>query len=470
MKYLKDVLKNKDSILEGYSDQELESHLLNEAEEVEADNVSVALAHLSDIMGMADDLYNTFASLEDLDEGIVKTLEKAYITLDDLYAKVDNEYNIVSYDLDDMEIGDEIKEELASLDEASDDDFSTSSLNTLRMIGFRKVDPSNKAYIELNKKKKGKLLSLYGIPMRAGYYADTFVGIISVGSTKQYFLYYEDEGQIFDTFSNETTLIKDLKTLIGSNDIAETFSKTGDLDEAVGYMFIFQNKMSGKSRKIKAKDEADAIKRMEKIHPPEEGTKNSAEWYKKYYEIFKESLREDLRFIVKYAASRTSKIYQQEFDNMKDAKEFLDSIKKKGMNGIISNNRSVVKAKDEAAASPLKWKVRFTYDDPSGKGIASASITVNAKDAATAKSYAKRDLDKIKIKGVKVQNPKIDKIQAIEEDTLAEKLKASDDASVWIRDFIDSTNPKFDGKSKKERIQMALGAYYAAQKESVEEL
>lgn len=277
MKYLKDVLENKSSMIEAYSDQELESHLLNEAEEVEADNVSVALAHLSDIMGMTDDLYNTFASLEDLDEGIVKTLEKAYITLDDLYAKVDSEYNIVSYDLDDMEIGDEVKEELALLDEAAEDDFSASSLSTLRMIGFRKVDPSNKAYVELNKKKKGKLLSLYGIPMRAGHYADTFVGIISVGNTKQYFLYYEDEDQIFDTFSNETTLIKDLKTLVGSNDIAE------DLDESVA------------------------------------------------------------------------------------------------------------------------------------------------------------------------------------EDSLTEKLKASDDASVWIRDFIDSTNPKFDGKSKKERIKMALGAYYAAQ-------
>jgi len=44
-----------------------------------------------------------------------------------------------------------------------------------------------------------------------------------------------------------------------------------------------------------------------------------------------------------------------------------------------------------------------------------------------------------------------------------EKLKASDDVSVWIHDFVNSKNPKFAGKTKKERIDMALGAHYAAQ-------
>lgn len=50
------------------------------------------------------------------------------------------------------------------------------------------------------------------------------------------------------------------------------------------------------------------------------------------------------------------------------------------------------------------------------------------------------------------------------EQFVTEKLSASQSASAWIRDFIDSTNPKFKGKTKKERISMALGAYYAAQK------
>lgn len=48
---------------------------------------------------------------------------------------------------------------------------------------------------------------------------------------------------------------------------------------------------------------------------------------------------------------------------------------------------------------------------------------------------------------------------------LSEVLKASDPVEKWIKDFVASDNPKFEGKSKKERIDMALGAYYAAQKE-----
>jgi hypothetical protein len=47
---------------------------------------------------------------------------------------------------------------------------------------------------------------------------------------------------------------------------------------------------------------------------------------------------------------------------------------------------------------------------------------------------------------------------------LSEILKKSDPVGEWIRDFIDSDNSRFSGKSKKERIKMALGAYYAAQR------
>ena len=50
-----------------------------------------------------------------------------------------------------------------------------------------------------------------------------------------------------------------------------------------------------------------------------------------------------------------------------------------------------------------------------------------------------------------------------------EVLNPDDDASVWIDDFVKSDDPRFEGKSKEERIKMALGAWYAAQKkESIE--
>jgi hypothetical protein len=56
----------------------------------------------------------------------------------------------------------------------------------------------------------------------------------------------------------------------------------------------------------------------------------------------------------------------------------------------------------------------------------------------------------------------------ITDEELNEVLSKNDSASKWIHDFVHSDNPKFKGKSTKERQKMALGAYYAAQKEEVE--
>jgi len=48
-----------------------------------------------------------------------------------------------------------------------------------------------------------------------------------------------------------------------------------------------------------------------------------------------------------------------------------------------------------------------------------------------------------------------------EVEQIDEKLKASDPTSTWIHDFVHSKNKKFAGKSKEQRINMALGAKYA---------
>lgn len=68
-----------------------------------------------------------------------------------------------------------------------------------------------------------------------------------------------------------------------------------------------------------------------------------------------------------------------------------------------------------------------------------------------------------------IQHIAVQQKKNVSEETLEEKLSADDDAGVWISDFVKSTDPRFEGKSKKERIKMALGAYYAAQNEEVEE-
>lgn len=58
------------------------------------------------------------------------------------------------------------------------------------------------------------------------------------------------------------------------------------------------------------------------------------------------------------------------------------------------------------------------------------------------------------------------KFKELRENYLEEKLKASDPAGKYIHDFVHSDNPKFAGKSKAKRIQMALAASYAAKGKS----
>ena len=54
--------------------------------------------------------------------------------------------------------------------------------------------------------------------------------------------------------------------------------------------------------------------------------------------------------------------------------------------------------------------------------------------------------------------------QQINEETLDEVLSKSAPASEWIDDFVNSDDPKFAGKSKEKRKEMALAAYYAKQR------
>ena len=57
------------------------------------------------------------------------------------------------------------------------------------------------------------------------------------------------------------------------------------------------------------------------------------------------------------------------------------------------------------------------------------------------------------------------------DEAIYEALSKDATAGDWISDFVHSDNPKFEGKSKEKRKQMALAAYYAKQRnEEVEEL
>lgn len=71
----------------------------------------------------------------------------------------------------------------------------------------------------------------------------------------------------------------------------------------------------------------------------------------------------------------------------------------------------------------------------------------------------------MKSKDAKAMFDKLKSGMNIQESQIIEVLKASDPIEKWISDFIKSDNPRFKDKTKKERIEMAKGAYWAAQRE-----
>lgn len=57
-----------------------------------------------------------------------------------------------------------------------------------------------------------------------------------------------------------------------------------------------------------------------------------------------------------------------------------------------------------------------------------------------------------------------EEISEVVQEMIAEVLGKNAKAGDWISDFVHSKNPKFKGKSKKERMKQALAAYYSKQR------
>lgn len=69
------------------------------------------------------------------------------------------------------------------------------------------------------------------------------------------------------------------------------------------------------------------------------------------------------------------------------------------------------------------------------------------------------DIDEKDLKALRTKKLKKEEVEDLEE-----KLSPSMGVDKYIHDFVHSDNPKFEGKSKKERIKQALAAYYSAKR------
>lgn len=132
---------------------------------------------------------------------------------------------------------------------------------------------------------------------------------------------------------------------------------------------------------------------------------------------------------VKGLIKATNKLYLKQYEEVEPKGEELDEAKRK-------------KSPTEKLFNRLK---NYGVKDPSAKPLVGNQHKIDAN------KNGKIDADDFK---------KLRK----EEVQVDEVLKPSMGAGAYVSDFVHSKNPKFAGKSKKERMKQALAAYYAAKR------
>jgi len=153
------------------------------------------------------------------------------------------------------------------------------------------------------------------------------------------------------------------------------------------------------------------------------------------------------------------------------ARTFAAGVAKRNIEGDIAGAKSVSKAKvggklKEEQIDELYGKGKL---DTILKGIESKQDKLQ-KQASRANYLMAASRAKDSHKGPdsekKFYMSKSKELRKEEVEYIEEKLTTKDPVSKWIHDFVHSDNPKFAGKSTKERQKMALGAYYGEKRGS----
>ena len=121
----------------------------------------------------------------------------------------------------------------------------------------------------------------------------------------------------------------------------------------------------------------------------------------------------------------------------------------------------------------MKYIVEVKYTNPAHEHVSlrrRVDTVSRVVEARSEEEAINRVANQQRALGFMIREAKVIRPNSLKEEIeqLEEKLSANDSASEWISDFVHSENPKFEGKTKKERIRMALGAYYAAKREKNE--
>jgi hypothetical protein len=342
----------------------------------EVGNTLVALNHLASI---ADDLYSVIGAGDvNVTPDEIDSILSAYDILAEIHDKYDDAFPMPSqdYDLDalDVEVTEEIALQLEELELAEGLAWKI-TVKTLTDLGFKEMNPEGKQPFMVPKKK---ISHIWGKnPLYFVILMDEDAG------NKPYVIVDSEDGSrtaytdLNRAFADLKKMVKDLKEEVELEELA--------LTELTGQDNVLSHGVSAKAQSI-LKDLGfkettpgpntwqNPTLRVNKIWgiPMRAG---------KWADIFFASLNYDhMRFAI---------IDDSGIDRFESLDKAISSLKTKAK--MAEMTESVL---DEAPITKTKWKVAFSYDDPSGVGIANAKITVHANDSESAKRFAETDLKK----------------------------------------------------------------------------
>lgn len=180
---------------------------------------------------------------------------------------------------------------------------------------------------------------------------------------------------------------------------------------------------------------------------------------KQILEVYSPKSADEKRFVKKHIVVKTADVAGNGDDVYAGAavKEIDRKKTRKGYN--TKDSEAVYEAKksmSQAEKDKVVAGVQAAMLKSRGNVIAGQAQRAAARLAAKIKSGTKGKTAKEEIEQV----DELSKIEEMLNEVLAKDAKAAD----YISDFVKSDDPKFAGKSKAKRIQMALGAYYSKQR------
>jgi hypothetical protein len=107
MKKLSDILLEAQTVVEEIGENS--NTIVPPVTSMTADRVGAALEKLDQIGEMSNDLYNTLSHLEEIDAETDAALTGAYNCIDDVYAKIDDKYDVIPVDLEEYDLEEDLE-------------------------------------------------------------------------------------------------------------------------------------------------------------------------------------------------------------------------------------------------------------------------------------------------------------------------------------------------------------------------